>query len=239
MTVAVFERAAYLKFPDRLVALCSCSAPRGPMHLRVDPLPRLAPGEPVELSRRFLRLPREDVTWTDAHVWRPPIVAARALDEHTATALAESTLDQVRARRTGLAHTTLALAGELARSRDLSSMARLLGGLGPGLTPSGDDVLAGALLVDSHRRPGALGSRIGVITQVDTSDVAREFLRWSARGECIEPAHELIGAVAKGSPARALCALDELGHVGASSGSALALGILASLAGGSPGFRPL
>jgi Protein of unknown function (DUF2877) len=130
----------------------------------------------------------------------------------------------------GAGHTT-GLPGlpRLLVERDLAALARTVGGRGPGLTPSGDDVLAGALFVaglQGHQpadlRAVAVGAR--------TSTIATAFLLAAAEGHCIEPAHDLITAIHDGAEAAAGAACAALRTYGASSGAALTYGILGSLA---------
>src|SRR5690606_12255872 len=74
---------------------------------------------------------------------------------------------------------------------DLVGAARRLGGRGAGLTPTGDDVLAGILVADAHRDPGAepLDTRRAAVAAADTGELSRAFLRWAAQGQSIEPVH--------------------------------------------------
>jgi len=93
-----------------------------------------------------------------------------------------------------------------------------LGGRGPGLTPAGDDVLAGMFLIayvcgDDVTEQAAA---------VPTNDIARAFLHWAARGQSIEPVHRLLTATGEREAHQALADLLRFGH---SSGADLALGL--------------
>lgn len=106
---------------------------------------------------------------------------------------------------------------------DLAALAARVGGRGPGLTPEGDDVLAGALLAArAARGPGAEPELRGVAASVSTTEVAAAFLAWAARGQCIEPAHDWL--VAPDEPSR-LRVEQRLRAIGASSGAALLDGL--------------
>jgi len=119
------------------------------------------------------------------------------------------------------------------RKADLAGVARAIGGLGPGLTPAGDDTLAGILLV--ARAVGGEAAEDGLVAVargVATTSIARAFLEWAARGQTVEPAHDLLAALAAGDPATAavhLCALARLGHT---SGADLAYGLHLGLENG-------
>ncbi|MDQ1426756.1 MAG: hypothetical protein QOK39_232, partial [Acidimicrobiaceae bacterium] len=91
------------------------------------------------------------------------------------------------------------------------------GGLGPGLTPSGDDTLAGILLAARLRRPEAEDHLVALAKTVATHEISRAFLLWAARGQSIEPVHRLLAGDA--TAARDLAAF---GHT---SGADLALGL--------------
>ena len=111
-----------------------------------------------------------------------------------------------------------------AAAGDLASTCRLLEGRGGGLTPTGDDALAGIMLVaatDRTRRP-ALRRLAG---RARTSDLSRAFLEWSARGASIEPAHAVLEAAASGDRTGLARAARTLAGVGASSGRALLAGL--------------
>jgi Protein of unknown function (DUF2877) len=121
---------------------------------------------------------------------------------------------------------------DAARDYDASAAvaARLLGS-GPGLTPSGDDVLAGFLAgafafgLDA----AALRQAIAVLAPARTTALSAALLWHSARGECI---NELAAVVAlltgqrrpgPEEPGRAVSRLLSVGH---SSGAALAMGLV-------------
>jgi hypothetical protein len=104
-----------------------------------------------------------------------------------------------------------------ARQTNLAAVCRLLGGLGPGLTPSGDDALAGILLAARVRQPDAEERLVALAARVDTHEIARAFLHWAARGQSIEPVHRLLA----GDPTAAA----DLRSFGHTSGADLTLGL--------------
>ena len=112
---------------------------------------------------------------------------------------------------------------ESLRRADLGAVFRLLEGRGAGLTPSGDDVLAGIALVGAvdRRRRDALA---GLAAGARTSRLSRAFLKWAAAGQSIRPAHALLDAAASGDCAGMGRAAESLAAVGATSGRALLAG---------------
>jgi hypothetical protein len=113
---------------------------------------------------------------------------------------------------------------------DLEAAGHLLGGLGPGLTPSGDDALAGILLAARFRwGSGAQEPLMRIAAAVRTHDIARAFLLWAARGQSIRPLHRCVTALASGDRVAAAAAVGALAAYGHHSGADLGLGLLLGL----------
>jgi hypothetical protein len=116
------------------------------------------------------------------------------------------------------------------RTAAAAAAARLIG-LGPGLTPSGDDVLIGieaALHALGHPSAGFLASAVGDV-EARTTEVAATFLRHAAAGEFAEPLHALLATLLgpddKGLPA----AIQRAVAWGATSGTDCLVGVLIGL----------
>ncbi|WP_338703051.1 DUF2877 domain-containing protein [Streptomyces sp. Q6] len=102
-------------------------------------------------------------------------------------------------------------------------------GLGPGATPSGDDLLCGLLLAArlTHRPPHWLPALTDVVRQAPghTPPVSAALLRHAADGYCVPQAAHLLRAAATGADLSApVTALLAVGH---SSGSDLLHGLCA------------
>lgn len=207
--VAVYRAAAYLRFPAGLLALTNGRAPSGPLHLRVATLPTVQPGDRVHI----------DATGVSGGGWTVPLSAP--------TWVGELPPGDAVPRPPQPAGSL----GRLLRTGGVAVLADRIGGRGPGLTPSGDDVLAGVLLVARALRGAAAEpDLVAVAGSVVTTDVAAAFLAWAARGQCIEPAHGWLTALAAGDHVRADRALARLAGVGASSGRALRFGLQLAVA---------
>jgi hypothetical protein len=205
---AVFRRAAYVDVDGELLAVCDESVPPGPLHLRVARLPPLAAGDTFSIEG-LDRVPR----------WQPAAIDPDGLERHRADAVALLNPDSRRNR--GRSPTLIASSSE-----DLVGVARLIGGRGPGLTPAGDDVLAGILVVSAVRaRPVDPEVRAAAAVARPTTEIARAFLRWAASGLSIAPVHDLLAAVSRGDPAPVRAAHDRLLGIGATSGADLAYGL--------------
>lgn len=108
-------------------------------------------------------------------------------------------------------------AGDAARWREAG--ARLVG-LGEGLTPSGDDLLAGVMLWTWLAHPAPqdvcqilLEAAIGRTTMLSVA-----FLRAAARGECNAAWHRFLDALADGERDQLSCAVQEVLSFGHTSG---------------------
>jgi len=232
--LAAFPRALYLSVPGGLVVLCSSQVPRGPLHLRMAALPAARAGVEVLVTAGHLKV-GDEVCPVPASVpvWSPRLPPASRLshacrDARNWLPSTGPTLELQSARDTELPDDVLTAL----RRGDLLSFAGLVGGRGAGLTPAGDDVLAGVLLVASGLRGG---SRVHARTlrrcglRAPTNDIARAFLACAARGRCIEPAHALLDALADADRGATRSAISELRRFGSSSGEALAYGIRTAL----------
>jgi hypothetical protein len=103
-------------------------------------------------------------------------------------------------------------------------------GLGPGLTPSGDDFLVGALaLLDARAEAKAHAALAAAITQAPrglTSPLSDYLLRAAARGHVGEPLWRAVAAVVAGEIDKALPSIRKIGH---GSGWDMLVGVVATL----------
>lgn len=230
---AVFRRAVYLRFGGTLVAVGSGAIPSGPLHLRTPRFAeaRLAVGDPVTLESGVLHAGRLEVEVRGDHCWVPPAVDASALRAAAGGWLAADPPADDAGGIGGAAAPSVA-------GGDLDAVADALVGRGSGLTPEGDDILAGIVVVDALLHPENDTYRCGVAARaaVRTNDVAAAFLAWAAVGQSIGPTHNLLVAVAAGNHRTAFAARAELTGIGASSGAALLHGVQQALAGVADGI---
>lgn len=120
---------------------------------------------------------------------------------------------------------------DVAAARPAAGVVDGLLGTGPGLTPAGDDVLAGYLVggwcfgLDL----GPLPAAVLEAAPTRTTDLSAALLRCASRGESIPQVDQLARALTgdgpEGTLEAALTAVLEVGH---SSGAALATGVLAA-----------
>lgn len=109
-------------------------------------------------------------------------------------------------------------------------------GLGPGLTPSGDDLLVGlfgalvAVRGDAEPRLARLGERIAAAAAPRTTSVAAAYLRHAGRGELSEHMGSLLRAVLEGDRREVARAVDRCVKVGETSGVDGLLGVVLAVA---------
>jgi hypothetical protein len=108
----------------------------------------------------------------------------------------------------------------------LRAAARALGGLGPGLTPAGDDALSGILFAfRAMAGPSVEAALVAVARSIRTSDLGAAVLEAAAGGFHIEPVHDLVMATASGDANAAARAAADLDRFGSSSGADVAYGL--------------
>ncbi len=105
-------------------------------------------------------------------------------------------------------------------------------GLGPGLTPAGDDFIVGALIalrtIGRTTAFDALAAQVGSQLTGSTTTVSAAHLRAACRGEAIEPLHLAAQALVQDGTLGA-SQLSELGQFGASSGADALAGVITVL----------
>jgi hypothetical protein len=239
--IARFDRSAYVCAPDgQLACVGGETLGLGPLNALVGTddftAARLAVGDRVFLDAR------------DAVPWRPrpfPTPTADGLRRGLATldaataqvpprGLADrASSDPVTARaRRGLEVLTGLIAapgGEM--PREVTSLI----GLGPGLTPAGDDALGGAMIaLAAFGRPKAsewLASHVLPLAVALTSSISLSHLEAAADGEGAAALHHTLAALAGSDAAGAVDGLRRLDRIGHSSGWDALAGAVAALRG--------
>jgi hypothetical protein len=236
--VAATAQAAYLTVDDEhqtMISLVTPTAVRVPCALVLDgkvPAHLPAPGMIATVGNGLVAV--DGAVFRVARWWRPP--RPRGLG-----AVAPATLANAVRWLTGSVADPLDPAGRaavadlvqaLATGEPVEPPTRRLLGRGPGLTPTGDDVLAGALVgLSALGSPVAatLGDAVIAAAPDATTTVSVALLRHAVRGECIPQLADLLDAIARdvsGLP-RAAGGLLAVGHC---SGAGLLHGVLVALA---------
>jgi len=226
--IASFPKAVYASLPGGILVLVAPDVHPGPLYVVVDgPPPEVPAGAAIRAEAAHLRAGGADISLGEARAWVGQLPSPAALGRG-AVLLAEVAGEL--AARSALHADPFRDRATRARASleagDLTEAVAHLAGLGPGLTPAGDDALAGALFV---RR--VLGGEEAEPALVDaactarTNAIAWAFLSWAARGQALAPAHDLIGAAANGDRKGCETAAGALARIGETSGADFALGI--------------
>jgi hypothetical protein len=167
------------------------------------------PGDAVDVGEGRVRL--RSVTIHAVRTWSPPRVTAASPGARPLR------LDRPSPLRSRVA--------DVVRCTDAVGT---LVGLGPGLTPSGDDALCGALLALRAAGSARLGSlRQGVSDRLDgTTSLSASLLCAAMEGYAVPCVVRLASALAAGDEDAAEAALPEVLAIGNSSGSDVVAGLL-------------
>jgi hypothetical protein len=217
----VFPTAVYLDTGDEVVALVTTDALRLPCALVLAassgarPFATLRSGDVAVVGAGVVAI--GDRQFLVRRWWRP--ARLRPLQP----------VPRLAARADVLEEMLPPLPAELPAERRSWRPATLVG-LGPGLTPAGDDVLA-AMLLTLSAVPGSTAAVAGLVAETAplltrTTALSATLLRHATEGRGIPEVTGLIDALA-GSGDLAASA-DRLVAVGHSSGTALAHGVLAA-----------
>jgi len=214
-----FGPGGYVRFGDGYVLLAPARSPQGPLSILVAGLVRgdLVPGDPARVAGDALLVGPLRISLAGARdVPAPRGGASPAPGWEAALAAA---LDTVAPAPCELAPGLAALA-----AGDVAGAVGRLAGRGDGLTPAGDDVLAGyAAWRWSGGAPVALDAE-------RCAPLGREYLRCAERGELPQPAANVLAAVRSGDVRGAARRARGLREWGASSGAALLWGMAAGAA---------
>ncbi|WP_334513482.1 oxamate carbamoyltransferase subunit AllH family protein [Bradyrhizobium sp. AZCC 1693] len=244
--VTVFERSFYATLGGNWICVGRPDIGSGPLHLLGNfDLSRPAIGDAVRVAESILWVAGAPLAeLASASVWAPSAVprwsegslrrGLHAVDEIwrgdlTAGGLAsagsgrtpvEAASALVQAARPGLVALERIVARSAGESDNMSGLGGLIG-LGPGLTPSGDDLIGGALIAlaaldHTERRDVLWGRCLTLIAH--TNDISRIHLQAAALGYGAAALHAAIHVVMSGQTARLHHALKALTAVGHTSG---------------------
>lgn len=240
MVRAAFPAAVYLDTGRGVLAVVARDGLRLPISVVLaatsgsGPFAGVTPGDPATVGDG--RVCSGGLTVAVGRWWTPRRPPALVRPEHLA-ARAARLARILRARRRVLSEP---LAGRLARlgralraRRHVGQQPAALVGLGEGLTPAGDDVLAGVLLALRHLgRPAcadSLWESIAECVPRRTTALSATLLASAAQGDAIPQVVDLLAALAGHRPLEP--AIDRLLAVGSTSGSDIAHGLLAGATG--------
>lgn len=249
--LASFERSAYLDLDGRVVAAASAELDPGPLTIGLSEFSAVrtvAPGERVVLRDGGLRIGRAEVDLKDARVWDPALpplpkdlapvatknVRDAVVDELRARASQPSVAASSVAARDGLLETLASgldaiaafLSGEGAPGEAAHAVAAQIAGCGPGLTPSGDDLLTGIVhaitlwpdLADAAGGASRVRDLLVNAAVPHTTRISAAYLEAARQGWASETWHALVYGIGRG-PDAARAAARRLLLIGETSGA--------------------
>jgi hypothetical protein len=221
----VLRRGAYLRFGDDWVALAGPGESFGPLSLAVDRFGELelTPGAQAGVGGGALTVGGASVT-------------LRRMRERRMAPLSDGACSPGEAAVAGAAAAAGSALGAppspLQAGIDAIAIGSpgdavdLLAGLGEGLTPAGDDMLAG--YAACRAVAGEWDPPLSALAASRSSPLGLAYLRCAERGELPDAGARLIAAIRGGSAPGARAAVDGLREWGASSGRALGWGVVAA-----------
>jgi Protein of unknown function (DUF2877) len=261
---AVFERSLYLRAEDMFICLGEPSIGNGPLTLIADfSSSRLQRRQPASISEQGIAIgDTARFSFDRCEPWQPPRwphslsplqlidvgqaiagrMAAEAPVEGLGGLYCGSETSLTRIARPRITRFEAWLCNAFETDRVSSGAVHNLIGLGPGLTPSGDDFLAGALaLVDAlaeTKAHAALARAINASPHGLTSPLSGCLLRVAAAGHVGENLHRAIAALISGDVDAAIASIRNIGHSSGwdmLAGATTALQVVATVR--SPGSR--
>ncbi len=246
VVLAAFERSAYLDLDGRILALTASDLEPGPFTIGVDgfsSLGPIAPGELVSLGDGRLRIGQGAVDLGSARVWDPALpplrqdLAPGLVRDARAAVLAGLGSDAPRSNAgalggilpelsSGLEAIAAFLSGKSSARTVASAVASRVAGRGPGLTPSGDDLLVG--IVHALTLWPSLASAAGGVSQARdtlvgaaiprTTRISAAYLEAARQGWGSAPWHGLARGIGEG-PGAARAAARRILGIGETSGA--------------------
>ena len=238
---SVGRATTYLDFDGFVVAVGGCRTPLMPNGIQggFEQWTGPGPGATVVLSQEGITSSAGRVTWSDGQtdVWDPRLaVLPRSRLEPAAEMLRTRGTDPSDplagefigiTREDGLERLLAAVTSR--DPRCAAAAADSLIGLGPGLTPEGDDLIAATAAVVATFGPTSgwaadlLDAWLAAIAPTDlrarTCSLSATLIELAIRGEVLEPLHQVLEAV---DELHRRAALGRLLHVGSSTGLAYA-----------------
>ncbi|MEA2323628.1 MAG: hypothetical protein QOD81_3478 [Solirubrobacteraceae bacterium] len=214
----------YVELAGGWVLVAPARAPVGPLSVLATGLPRrpFAAGERADVAGDTLVVGsvRIDLRGVRALRRRRPPPRAADVEPALAAALAgrPCPLPDLRAGLDAL------------RGGDHAAAVALLAGRGPGLTPAGDDVLAG-YAAWRHAEGAGAGGVLSATAEGRSAPLGLAYLRCGERGELPQVAEAVLRAVWRGDAGAAARHTGALERWGATSGTALLWGFAAAARG--------
>lgn len=189
---ATFSEGFYVRTVfGEIFAIGNHTIPAGPIHLTLKgtaPAPEIS--TPISISCESIKIGTKTVSLTTGtrFIPRPPsVVALNRITPFLSTLFDDSHIPADLKR-------FFPNIKRLLSQGQLTDVILCLQGRGAGLTPCGDDMLAGIFLYQTwatKQDPHLLHT----INTLKTTDLSKAFLNWAVKGYSIQPIHDLITAL--------------------------------------------
>ncbi len=218
---AVFDHSFYVVMGGAWVCVGTESLPMGPLNMRTNWRPG---GMRIQLQDKFM------FNLGGAETWTPPppkpwntgtlargLAALQSAARHRlpAEGLGGFVLETPAGDLAAHADPFIRLLTEDPLSADAPAWISRLVGLGPGLTPSGDDFLGGMLialrLLEQREVLSRFSEMVLEAARLGTHDISRAHLKAAAAGAGSEALHNVVNQVLCGETAD-LTEIDRIGH---------------------------
>jgi hypothetical protein len=245
--IAAFESSFYVDLASVLVCVGGRNFPMGPLNVRTsawdNAVASVIPGTPVSVYDRWLDIGLHfAIDCRSVTPWRAPRIGAWSLNSlhnglsmlsgmanhrvHVA-GLSRLVFDPLHTGTDNSFHNRAAfaigvirawLSGTVSERKVAVDGVQALIGLGPGLTPSGDDFLVGMMValgeVHEHELLKVLSAMVLEFARVRTSSISAAHLKAAVEGLGTQALHRTIQSIAcgGGNLANSLSALTEIGH---------------------------
>ncbi|MDR3316048.1 MAG: DUF2877 domain-containing protein [Coriobacteriales bacterium] len=190
----------------------------------------LEAGQPCSLTREGAQLGQIYIDFSHAETWTPKLrLGWRSICSGAAIDTYLGLLQSLHRSAGQHKHIDAEWIRQLGHPDLADEATRKLIGLGPGLTPAGDDIVAGALAAANHLLPrDGLALALGAATAAratKTTDLSRQILEDAIRGDYHEFLDGLVYTLVTDDSEGIAYALRRLLSIGSSSGSDMAAGI--------------
>lgn len=200
-----------------------------------DPIPSVLPDDSIVVGDGVLRVGTH--AWQTVR-WFDPKPSSHREPHPEALAEAAESLWNLSADEAGMPVAEAWEASAALAAGDPEPCRGLLGA-GPGLTPAGDDVVAGAVAACALSGAGPRLHEVEMLiarASVSTTALSAALLWCASQGQVVPEAAELLRALGIGTAIAP--ALSHLRAVGSTSGTALAIGMVAALAAATAQLDP-
>ena len=241
---SVFHRAVNIKSGN--VLLCIATAELGgayhTLNVSETDLTFFIPGQPFRFDLECVKVGNISIALCSVPLYRSPLPRMLRGTVSESIVLRFKQIMDRNAPNAGI-HTGREpeLLHLLSTKEHAATAAERLVGLGPGLTPAGDDLLLGYLAILNHMGDSVLHEtlRKAILKRLSgTTDVSAQMLHDAAFGHYPERAAAVVAALCRGEAESLTVLLPRLMEVGATSGSDMAAGMFAALCTCSMAFVP-